>query len=250
MKINSREEVQYNLIYNESNLKDNDNNDKYFNIILLILNKLKLYKRYSKSILIIIIFIILLYPPNTENSINENSNEIKINGNKAYLSKEYIEKFNSYIDICQNDILLDKDKLSLVSNPKISVTIPIYNAENYLYYSLRSIQNQKLKEIEIILIDDCSTDNSVKIIEEYMKEDPRIRLIKNEKNRRILYSKSIAALNANGEYITQIDQDDILIRDDVFDILYNEAAKNDLDLVQFRDFILEDFILHKKQGLI
>ena len=199
------------LIYNESNLKDNDNNDKYFNIILLILNKLKLYKRYSKSILIIIIFIILLYPPNTENSINENSNEIKINGNKAYLSKEYIEKFNSYIDICQNDILLDKDKLSLVSNPKISVTIPIYNAENYLYYSLRSIQNQKLKEIEIILIDDCSTDNSVKIIEEYMKEDPRIRLIKNEKNRRILYSKSIAALNANGEYITQIDQDDILM---------------------------------------
>ena len=44
MKINEREEVQYNLIYNESNLKDNDNNDKYFNIILLILNKLKLYK--------------------------------------------------------------------------------------------------------------------------------------------------------------------------------------------------------------
>ena len=219
MKINSREEVQYNLIYNESNLKDNDNNDKYFNIILLILNKLKLYKRYSKSILIIIIFIILLYPPNTENSINENSNEIQINGNKAYLSKEYIEKFNSYIDICQNDILLDKDKLLLLSNPKISVTIPIYNAENYLYYSLRSIQNQKLKEIEIILIDDCSTDNSVKIIEEYMKEDPRIRLIKNEKNRRILYSKSIAALNANGEYITQIDQDDILIRDDVFDYI-------------------------------
>ena len=246
MKNNSREEVQYNLIYNESNLIDNDNNHKYFNIILLILNKLKLYKRYIKSILIIIIFIILLYPPNTENSINENSNEIKINGNKAYLSKEYIEKFNSYIDICQNDILLDKDKLSLVSNPKISVTIPIYNAENYLYYSLRSIQNQKLKEIEIILIDDCSTDNSVKIIEEYMKEDPRIRLIKNEKNRRILYSKSIAALNANGEYITQIDQDDILIRDDVFDLLYNEAAKNDLDLVQFRDFILEEFHFTQK----
>ena len=79
-----------------------------------------------------------------------------------------------------------------------------------------------------------------------MKEDPRIRLIKNEKNRRILYSKSIAALNANGEYITQIDQDDILIRDDVFDILYNEAAKNDLDLVQFRDFILEEFHFTQK----
>jgi glycosyltransferase involved in cell wall biosynthesis len=112
--------------------------------------------------------------------------------------------------------------------------MPIYNAEKYLHYSLRSIQNQKMKELEIILIDDCSTDDSVKIIEEYMKEDPRIRLLKNEKNRRILYSKSIAALNANGKYITQIDQDDMLIRDDAFDLLYNECEKNDLDLINFK----------------
>ena len=77
-----------------------------------------------------------------------------------------------------------------------------------------------MKDIEIILIDDCSKDDSISIIEKYMKEDPRIKLIKNRNNRKVLYSKSIAALNAKGKYIFPFDQDDILIRDDVFDMLY------------------------------
>ena len=72
--------------------------------------------------------------------------------------------------------------------------MPIYNGGKYLYYSLRSIQNQNMKDIEIILIDDCSTDDSASIIEKYMREDPRIKFIQNKKNRKVLYSKSIAAL--------------------------------------------------------
>ena len=103
-------------------------------------------------------------------------------------------------------------------------------------YSLCSIQNQKMKEIEIILIDDLSSDNSIIIIEEYMKKDSRIRLIKNIKNKKILYSKSIAALNSNGEYIIQLDQDDMFIRDDAFNLLYFEAKNKNLELVQMRDF--------------
>ena len=74
-----------------------------------------------------------------------------------------------------------------------------------------------------------------------MKEDPRIRLINNEKNRRILYSKSIAALYANGKYIIELDQDDMFLTDDAFNILYNEAEKNNLDLIQFQDFSLNSF---------
>ena len=58
-----------------------------------------------------------------------------------------------------------------------------------------------MKEIEIILIDDCSNDHTIAIINKYMKEDPRIRLIKNQINRKILYSKSMAALNSNSKYI-------------------------------------------------
>jgi glycosyltransferase involved in cell wall biosynthesis len=144
-----------------------------------------------------------------------------------------------------NNILIDKEKYPLVKNPKISVIIPIYNGGKYLHYSLRSVQNQKMKDIEMILIDDCSTDNTLSIIEKYMKEDERIRFIKNFERRKILYSKSFAALNSKGKYIIQLDQDDIFIRDDIFDILYNEAQKDDLDLVQVRDFMKYNFFFGK-----
>ena len=79
-----------------------------------------------------------------------------------------------------------------------------------------------------------------------MKEDPRIRLIKNKKNRNILYSKSLSALNAKGKYILELDQDDMFISDNAFETLYNLAEKNDLDLMQFRDFAWNKFKLKKR----
>ena len=134
-----------------------------------------------------------------------------------------------------------KKRFSLTNHPKISVIIPIYNGGKYLYFSLISIQNQKMKNIEIILIDDFSNDNSLNIIKFYMKEDPRIRLIKNKKNRKILYSKSIGALNSNGKYIIELDQDDMFIRDDCLDILIGEAEANNLELVHIRDYSKKGF---------
>ena len=71
-------------------------------------------------------------------------------------------------------------------------------------------------------------------------------LIKNYKNRKILYSKSIGALNSNGEFILELDQDDMFIRADLFDIIYKEAKKYDVDLVQFRDFVKEEFFFKRR----
>ena len=102
-----------------------------------------------------------------------------------------------------------------------------------------------MKEIEIILIDDFSLDNSLIIIKEFMDEDSRIRLIRNNKTRQILYSKSIGALNSNGEFILELDQDDMFLRADLFDILYKEAKEKNLDLVQFRDFVKLSFHINK-----
>ena len=164
----------------------------------------------------------------------------------SFLNDNIINSFNNYIKICLKGILIDKNKYPLLKYPKLSIIIPLYKGSQYLHYSLRSIQNQKMKEIEIILIDDCSPDNSLTIIKKYMKEDERIRLIKNEINRKILYSKSMAALNCNGKYILQLDQDDLFIRDDVFDILYNEAERNNLDLTQIRDIFINKIYLNKK----
>ena len=170
-----------------------------------------------------------------------------INNKKiSYLTKNITDFYNKYTSICNDDILIDKNRYPLPKFPKISVIIPLYNATKFLHYSLRSVQNQKMKEIEIILVEDCSTDDTLLLINKYMKEDPRIRLIKNNKNRKILYSKSIGALNANGKYILQLDQDDLFIRDDLFDILFNEAENNNLDLVQIKDITTNSLYLADK----
>ena len=172
--------------------------------------------------------------------------EIKNHEKIFYLTKNITDFYNQFISICKDGILIDQKRYPLLKRPKISVIIPLYNAKKYLHYSLRSVQNQRMKEIEIILIDDCSKDDTLLSVNEYMKEDPRIRLIKNNVNRKILYSKSIGALNANGKYIMQLDQDDLFIRDDLFDILYNEAENNDLDLVQIKDITTNDLHIANK----
>ena len=180
---------------------------------------------------------------------NNNSELFKISQfgiTKTFLTQKLINKFNSFTELCVNNKLIDNKSYPLLLNPKISIIMPVYKGGKYLYYSLRSIQNQKMKEIEIILIDDNSPDDTLSIINEYMKKDPRIRLIKNEINRKVLFSKSIGALNAKGKYIIQLDQDDLFIRDDVFDILYSEAENNNLDLVQMRDITKSNFHFNKK----
>ena len=174
------------------------------------------------------------------------ANDYFVKNNKYYLKIGLVEKFNSYMNICKQGKLIDTTKYPLLKKPKISIIIPVYNGGKYLNYSLRSIQNQNLKEIEIIIIDDYSTDDSLIYIENLMKEDNRIRLIKNHKNRKILYSKSIAALNSNAEFILNLDQDDIFIREDLFKIIYIESKKFNLDLVQFRDFVKENFFFKRK----
>ena len=91
-----------------------------------------------------------------------------------------------------------------------------------------------MKDIEIIIIDDNSNDDSLKIIKNYMKKDKRIRLIKNQENRKILFSKSLAVLNSKGKYIIELDQDDMIIKNYAFNFLYNESEKHKLDLLNFQ----------------
>ena len=216
----------------------------YWDKIVSKIKKIKYLKHYTTSILLIY----FIFSFNIHFASVEYKEEVFISGKeRTYLKKDLIDNYNSFISNCTKGILLDKENIQISNEPKISITMPIYNGGKYLYYSLRSIQNQRMKDIEIILIDDCSTDNTLSIIGQYMKEDPRIKLIKNQNNRKILYTKSIGALNAKGKYIFQFDQDDILIRDDVFDMIYFEAENNNLDLVQFRDIIKSDLFFGKRE---
>lgn len=116
--------------------------------------------------------------------------------------------------------------------PKISIIIPIYNVENYLNQTLFSVVNQTLKEIEIICIEDCSTDNSPKILENFAKTDQRINIIYHEENMGVSISRKEGILASKGEYIMFLDGDDYL------DItackkLYHKIIKQRADMLQF-----------------
>ncbi len=133
-----------------------------------------------------------------------------------------------------NGTLIDKGHFFSSNNPKISIIITVFNGEAYLKTSLLSIQNQDFKDIEIVIIDDCSLDNSLKIIKKLMNKDPRIVLYKNDENKGIMYTKTKAILSAKGKYILILDVDDMYAQRDAFSILYNEAEKYNLDLLGFK----------------
>jgi glycosyltransferase involved in cell wall biosynthesis len=95
-----------------------------------------------------------------------------------------------------------------MSVPKISVLIPAYNAEKYLGEAIDSILNQTFTDFECIVIDDCSTDNTWKIIQEYAKKDSRIVGVKNEKNLKLSATLNKGIDICRGDYIARMDADD------------------------------------------
>ena len=115
---------------------------------------------------------------------------------------------------------------------KISVIIPVYNTEKYLRKCLDSVINQTLKEIEIVIINDCTPDNSEKIILEYKKMDDRVVYIKHEKNLGLGGARNTGIEAAKGEYQWHIDSDDF-IDTNACDILYGTIKKYNVEVLTF-----------------
>lgn len=113
--------------------------------------------------------------------------------------------------------------------PHVSIIVPVYNVEKYLRQCLDSLINQTLKEIEIICINDGSTDNSLQILEEYAKKDGRIKVI-NEKNVGQGAARNNGMERATGEYIGFVDSDD-WVDITMFEKLYKNAKYHDSDMV-------------------
>ena len=134
-----------------------------------------------------------------------------------------------YIYIYEKIVVKESNK----NIPKISIFLPIYNRGPYLKRSIGSILNQTLKDIEIISINDCSTDNSLEILKEMAKNDSRIKIVKNKRNHGSLYSRAMGILKSTGEYLFNLDPDDELSDSDNLEYLYNIAKKSKVDLVCF-----------------
>ena len=151
-------------------------------------------------------------------------NEKKLNLNKI---KKQIKNYKQLkINFDNNDDFIKRDK------PKISLIMTIYNQENFVKYIYSSIQNQQLKDIEIIIIDDHSTDNSSKIINKFKEKDNRIIYIKNKINKGAFYSRNQGVLLSKGEYILIIDPDDLLLND-ILIKSYEIADYYNLDILQY-----------------
>ena len=111
----------------------------------------------------------------------------------------------------------------------VTVVVPIYNVERYLEKCLTSIILQTYKNLEVILVNDGSTDNSLNICKEFEKEDSRIRIISQE-NKGLSVARNVGIENAKGEYIAFVDSDDF-ISCKFIENLYNESIRNNSDIV-------------------
>ena len=117
-----------------------------------------------------------------------------------------------------------------MTDPKISIIVPVFNSADYLRRCLNSLINQSLKEIEILIVDDCSTDNSIEIIEEYLRKSNQIIFIKNETNVLPGVIRNNGVQMAKGKYIMFVDSDD-WIDSKACEVLFEIAEQKALDIL-------------------
>lgn len=238
--------------------KDEDEN--IYNSASLIIEKVKKkIKHFLQKSIIFLIFIILLF-------LSKNL-DLEFISNNLLFSKQkkyhyYSKYFKSSPFTAKNSVILKKislineifylknirKEINMYKNinfsniklkvfysniyPKISIIITVYNQEDYIFKIYSCILNQSFKEIEIIFIDDNSSDKSFYLIEKLMELDKRIIYIRNKFNKGQFYSRNRAALSAKGKYILIIDPDDYLLNN-ILIKCYKVAKKFKLDIVQF-----------------
>jgi len=120
----------------------------------------------------------------------------------------------------------------VIPAPRVSIVLPLFNDEETVTASLESCVAQTLSEIEIICVDDASTDATARVIEEYRARDPRIRLIRQERNRSALQARRAGVIAAQAEYVLFLDGDDEL-RPEATAKAFAKARDHDADLVGF-----------------
>ena len=141
--------------------------------------------------------------------------------------------YYEFIKICNEEKLLNKNKIDYEGKPLISIVLPTYNKEDILIKSLRSIQNQSFKNIEIIILNDNSTDNTSKYFQYLLKSDPRIRIFNHLKNMGLWRSRIDGILYSKGKYILLFDPGDWYEDNYVLEDAFNLIENYNLDSVKF-----------------
>lgn len=127
------------------------------------------------------------------------------------------------------------ERLNLTSEdyvPTISIIIPAYNAEPYLADCLESVLSQSFADIEVIIVDDCSTDKTVDVASEFVGRDSRIRLIRHEVNKGTIAARKTGTLASTGDYVLYLDPDDSYV-DDCLSRLMDEQRRSPTQILHF-----------------
>ena len=140
--------------------------------------------------------------------------------------------YNDYGQLCIEEKLINSNIFKIYKNPIISIIVIAFNKENILLKSIRSIQNQSIKNIEIIIVDDCSTDNSYKIYNYLMHSDPRIRIFYHLKNLGCWRSRIDGFLYSKGKYVIHFDAGDLYEDNYVLEDSLNIIKKYKIDAVK------------------
>jgi glycosyltransferase involved in cell wall biosynthesis len=122
---------------------------------------------------------------------------------------------------------------------KISIVLPVYNGEKYLSQSIESCLNQTFKNIELIIVNDCSTDNTLSIVNQYAQKDSRIKIISNFENKKLPASLNIGHNEANGDFITWT-SDDNFYEPDALEKLLKSLLENEADIVYSNIFLIDN----------
>ena len=131
---------------------------------------------------------------------------------------------------------------------KVSVIVPIYNAGDRIYKCLDTLVNQTLKEIEIICVLDCPTDDTDKVVEEYAKKDSRIVVVRNEHNLHVSGSRNAGMKVARGEYVGFSDHDDYRELN-MYELLYGKAKETNADIVVSDTHVIHENGAHETERL-
>jgi glycosyltransferase involved in cell wall biosynthesis len=121
----------------------------------------------------------------------------------------------------------------------ISIIVPVYNVEKYITRCLDSIFNQKFSgTFEVIVVDDCSKDGSLQILEKYQKEELDLVIVKHLTNKRLAQARTSGMKIAKGDYIMHVDSDDWLLPN-ALETIYNKCIETDVDVLVY-DYLIEN----------
>ena len=200
----------------------------------------------SISIILLVLLIILYILTEFHNFPKRKSNYNELL-NQKYDSRDIaFNKSINFIKKCLTPDIIKYQYDFIGKEINVSIVIPLYNCEKYIIRAIKSIQYQNMTDIEIILVDDFSEDNTVLLAEKIQREDNRIKIIKNQKNMGVLYSRSIGVLSSKGKWLFTLDDDDLFLNDDVFDSIVKIGEKGDFDIIEFKAIsnkILSDNII-------